>query len=179
EITSGTEPVTIIVLGGDGTINEVLTGIRDYDLVTLGYIPAGSSNDLARDLMLARNPALALQAVLHPKEYTYMDVGVIRYQDDGKNFGVSAGIGYDAAICHEALHSGMKDFLNKLHLGKLTYVGIALKQLAKTKNSGCTVILDDSRKLRLTGFILLHAWYINMKAADLCSARMRIIKTDF
>ena len=39
----------IIVAGGDGTMNEVVCGIRDYSLVTLGCIPIGSSNDLIRD----------------------------------------------------------------------------------------------------------------------------------
>lgn len=81
-----------------------------------------------------------------------MDVGCIQYGDCKKNFGVSTGLGYDAAICHEALHSSMKLFLNKLHLGKLTYVGIALKQLAKTKKNGCTVILDDARQIRFDRF---------------------------
>lgn len=152
EITATNEPVIIVVLGGDGTINEVLTGIRDFGLVTLGYIPAGSSNDLARDLMLTRDPESALSSILHPKEYAYMDVGIIKYQNEEKNFGVSTGIGFDAAVCHEALHSKIKNVLNKLHLGKLTYVGIALKQLAKTQKQGCTIILDDTRKIRLDRF---------------------------
>ena len=30
---------TIIILGGDGTINEVINGIADLSKVTLGYIP--------------------------------------------------------------------------------------------------------------------------------------------
>ena len=40
----------IIVLGGDGTLNEVINGIDNYDEVMLGYIPSGSSNDLAKVL---------------------------------------------------------------------------------------------------------------------------------
>ena len=38
-------------------------------------------------------------------------------------------IGFDAGICHEALASKIKNTLNRLHLGKLTYVMIALRQL--------------------------------------------------
>ena len=44
-ITADDEPHTIVVLGGDGTINEVVNGIRNLSKVTLGYIPIGSSND--------------------------------------------------------------------------------------------------------------------------------------
>ena len=33
---------TLIVLGGDGTVNEVINGISDFSAVTLAYIPIGS-----------------------------------------------------------------------------------------------------------------------------------------
>ena len=42
--------ISVIVLGGDGTVNEALQGMDDPGRVTLGYVPTGSSNDLARDL---------------------------------------------------------------------------------------------------------------------------------
>ena len=143
---------TLIILGGDGTMNEVLTGIDNYADVTLGYIPAGSSNDLARDLQLATDPAKAINAILNPKEYAYCDVGIIKYDDEQKNFGVSMGIGYDAAICHEALQSKMRKCLNKLHVGKLIYLYIALKQLAKTQRHSCDIILDGGRKIHLDNY---------------------------
>ena len=149
EITSGTEHIQLIILRGDGTVNEVIDGIRDFSLVTLGYIPAGSSNDLARDMRLEHDPQKAVAAILHPKEYAYMDIGKITYENTEKRFVVSTGIGYDAAICREALFSPLKKVLNRFGLGKLTYVGIALKQLAKMKKCGCTVILDDSKKIYL------------------------------
>ena len=62
-----------------------------------------------------------------------MDLGCVTWNADGKAqkryFLVSCGIGYDAAVCQEALDSPMKDALNKLGLGKLTYLGIGLKQM--------------------------------------------------
>ena len=48
EITTDGEEHTIVVLGGDGTVNEVLNGITELSKVTMGYIPMGSSNDCAR-----------------------------------------------------------------------------------------------------------------------------------
>ena len=47
----------LIVLGGDGTVNEALQGIADPSKVILGYIPTGSSNDLARDCLLYTSPS--------------------------------------------------------------------------------------------------------------------------
>lgn len=40
----------IVVVGGDGTMNEVVDGIVSCDMVTLGYIPVGTGSDLARGL---------------------------------------------------------------------------------------------------------------------------------
>ena len=40
-----TDAHTLVVLGGDGTIGEVVDGIRDLTKLTLAYIPIGSGND--------------------------------------------------------------------------------------------------------------------------------------
>ena len=51
----GEEPVYLLVVGGDGTINEVLNGITDFEKVRLGVIPTGSGNDFGRNLQSAQN----------------------------------------------------------------------------------------------------------------------------
>lgn len=67
-ITADDKRHTIVVLGGDGTVNEVVNGIKRPDLITFGYIPIGSSNDFARGLKLPKDPMKALQSVLSPEE---------------------------------------------------------------------------------------------------------------
>lgn len=127
-------PVTMIILGGDGTVNEALQGISDTSKVILGYIPTGSSNDLARDLGLPRDPSAALALILRKDSARPMDLGTVAYPDGGtRRFCVSCGIGFDAAVCQEALHSKLKKAMNRFGLGKLTYLGIALKQLFAAK----------------------------------------------
>lgn len=155
DITSDDINDVIIVIGGDGTLNEVFNGIRDYSKVTLGYIPSGSGGDFARDLGISLDPEKAIKSVLHPKEYKMMDVGNLTNAECNKRFCVSAGIGFDAAVCHEALRSKIKVVLNKIGLGKLTYVIIALKQILSTKKHGCTIILDDARKIKYDHFYLV------------------------
>ena len=61
-----------MVLGGDGTVNEVVNGIREPGKVTLGYIPIGSSNDFARGLKIPKDPEKALDIILDPQnDHTY------------------------------------------------------------------------------------------------------------
>lgn len=150
-------PVSLIVLGGDGTVNEALQGISDPSKVLLGYIPTGSSNDLARDLGIPTDPTAALDLILHSGTACSMDLGTVTYADGRKRrFAVSCGIGYDAAVCEEALRSKAKKVLNKIGLGKLTYLSIALKQLFATKAISGRLILDDKPPIEI-GSILFTA----------------------
>jgi diacylglycerol kinase (ATP) len=46
----------IACLGGDGTLNEVITGIMNVQSdISLGFIPAGTTNDFARSHQMVRN----------------------------------------------------------------------------------------------------------------------------
>lgn len=120
----------IVVLGGDGTMNEVVNGIISFDDVLLGYIPTGSSNDLARSLKLPKDPIECLNHILYPTHFDFLDLGVLTMNTkEERKFCVSTGVGYDAATCEETFHSPLKKTLNKIGLGKLTYLLIALKQL--------------------------------------------------
>ena len=121
------ESIDLIVVGGDGTLNEVLDGITDPGRIRLYYIPTGSGNDFARGMQLPGSPLKACQLLLGSAREISMDIGSVTTQGTGHRFGVSTGIGFDAAICHEALKSPLKTFLNHLHLGKLTYVVLAVK----------------------------------------------------
>lgn len=180
KITETDSIVTIIILGGDGTINEALQGVRDFSKVKIGYIPTGSSNDLARDMNLSKDPLEILETILSGKVTRTADIGLLTYgrctkrsekpakfsadhrencpdggPDEQRYFIVSSGIGFDAAVCEEALSSRMKDILNKLKLGKLTYLGIALKQLITARPVSCELYLDDKEPIRVNRFLFI------------------------
>lgn len=147
---SESEQIKIIILGGDGTVNEALQGITNPSRVIIGYIPTGSSNDLARDLRVPKDPVQALDLILHTGTVHPMDMGTIYYSDgEIRRFAVSCGIGFDAAVCAESVHSKIKAFCNKIGLGKLTYLGIALKQLITARKVSCEIELDDEAPIRI------------------------------
>ena len=95
------EARVIVVVGGDGTMNEVVDGIVSCDMVTLGYIPVGTGSDLARGLRLSRRPVRGLRRIFKARRIRQIDYGVIAYGDDvlrHRRFIVSAGIGLDAEV---------------------------------------------------------------------------------
>ncbi len=164
---TGTEPAydkdvsvqTIIVLGGDGTINEVLNGIRDFRGTKFGFLPVGSSNDFARglgipDMNIDPSQDTAIQKVCEGNVLRQLDLGMLHYDTCESNpapadriFAISAGIGFDAAICEEVSRSCLKAFFNRLHLGKATYGVIGLKQLLGAPSARCEITLSDGTKL--------------------------------
>lgn len=147
ELTESGERVCLIVLGGDGTVNEVLGGICDLSRVTLGYIPIGSSNDFARSLGLERDPRKALDRLLVPSGYLSLDVGVLEYAAHKRRFAVSSGIGFDAGVCHQVAVSRLKRILNRLRLGKLSYAAVALQLLFSLSPTDLTLTLDGGKTL--------------------------------
>jgi YegS/Rv2252/BmrU family lipid kinase len=82
-------------VGGDGTVNEVLNGIRDGAAV--GMIPSGTANVLAKELGLPRD-ADGLARVLAEGREVSWDVGVDAV--GGRKFLLFASAGYDAHVVH-------------------------------------------------------------------------------
>ena len=147
QLTSTGEECTIVALGGDGTINEVMNGICDISKVTLGYIPIGSSNDFARSMKLSTDAHKALANILNPSAYKYINVGTLEYKEKKRRFAVSAGLGFDAAVCHQIVISKLKVMLNKIGLGKLSYVAVAIQRLLAQDPRPMTLTFDDGRQV--------------------------------
>ncbi len=163
------KPIKIIILGGDGTLNEAIQGIKDFNQTFIGYIPTGSSNDFARDLSMGNNPVKSLLRILSCETPILMDLGMVTYLDAihrlenfsisekdsyTRLFSVSADMGFGAAVCEEALHSPIKNFFNKFGLGKLTYLGIALRQIIKAPSASLKLTLDDETPMEFSSFLL-------------------------
>ena len=142
-IEKSKDSLTIILIGGDGSINEVLQGIQDFSKVTLGFIPAGSGNDLARDFYFPKDLDALLMGLLYNPVIVPHDLGQVQYHNGKKRLYItSAGTGFDASVCHDVNVSTLKPFLNKIGLSKLIYGGIALRHIVWHKKLGCTLNID-------------------------------------
>ena len=88
----GDGAATLVAWGGDGTINEVATEAVAHG-VSLGVVPGGSGNGLARELGLDRGPADALPIAIGGRE-RWIDTGTL----NGRLFVNAAGMGLDAHL---------------------------------------------------------------------------------
>ena len=89
----------VIAAGGDGTVNEVLNGLSEG--ATLGILPLGTANVLARELGLPLEPEAACERILAGRAFR-MDVGVATDGGGtGRRFACMAGIGFDADVIGE------------------------------------------------------------------------------
>ncbi|MCC8025411.1 MAG: diacylglycerol kinase family lipid kinase [Clostridium sp.] len=152
------DPRYIIIVGGDGTMNEALDGVSFHAPLSLGYIPAGSGNDLARGLRMPRGAVKCLKKQLTPRHFTMIDYGVLSYGTQEichRRFLVSAGIGYDAAVCQEALTSQCRRRLSRLGLGRLSYIVLGLRQFFKMKSSKGYILLDGVKKVEFNNILFI------------------------
>lgn len=82
----------ILAFGGDGTFNEVLNG-ADLERCTLGVLPAGAGNVVAKELRVPLDPLRAVHALLNGTRIR-MDVGIC----NGRLFAAVCGAGFDGEI---------------------------------------------------------------------------------
>ena len=86
----------VIAAGGDGTVNEVINGLSSG--ATLGILPLGTANVLARELGLPLKPEEACNRIL-TGERSRIDLGVATDREGvERRFACMAGIGFDASV---------------------------------------------------------------------------------
>ena len=88
----------VISFGGDGTLNEVATGVAGTD-TALGVLPGGSTNVFARTIGLPNDPVAAVDLLVNgltDPDANIRPIGLGRV--NGRFFCFHTGIGYDAAV---------------------------------------------------------------------------------
>src|SRR3712207_4061188 len=126
----------VIAAGGDGTVNEVVNGLDKG--ATLGILPLGTANVLARELGLPLKPQDACERILSGTG-SLMDIGVAT---DGegteRRFACMAGIGFDANVVREVTPRF------KRYLRSLAFPLVALKVYFRGDLPKLHVIVEDT-----------------------------------
>ncbi len=102
-ITKGS--TDIIVVGGDGSLHEVVNGLHSFEKINLGLIPCGTGNDFASAVNIPLDPEKALDLIIDgkPKYTDFMQLPTVR----GINV-VGTGIDVDVLKRYEALKKKTK-----------------------------------------------------------------------
>ena len=94
----------LIVYGGDGTLHQVIGEVVKWKL-PVALLPAGTTNVLARELRIPRDPERALELVVRRK-LRRIHLG----QANGEYFHLMAGIGLDGDVISRLRETTKKSF---------------------------------------------------------------------
>ena len=123
----------IVVGGGDGTLNEVITGLMNSSLnITLGYIPSGTLNEWSSGLNISKSIPTAAKDILNGEEIS-LDIGSF----NGKYFSYTASFG----AFTEASYSAPQDIKNVF--GQAAYFFEGVKSLGNIKAIHLKFKCDD------------------------------------
>ena len=147
----------IVVVGGEGTVQEVANGlVGTAGDITLGIVPGGNGNDLARALGLPRDPIAALAVALHGHAAP-MDVGRAIGSLGERVFVDAAGIGFDAGIA-----ARMAAPRRRWQRGRAGYLLTTLDELRRYRNARIRIRIDDAPpadRVILFAAVANGAWY--------------------
>ncbi len=111
---------TVFVLGGDGTINQVVNSLQDFQ-TPLALFPMGSGNDFARNFMLPKQLDEQLKLALS-NQTTQTDL----FSCNDRLFVNGVGIGFDGRVAQQ--------MLNRKKRGEMAYMYLVIKTLLNYNN---------------------------------------------
>jgi diacylglycerol kinase (ATP) len=135
----------VIAWGGDGTVNEVGTGLTGTS-TALGLIPAGSGNGLAGALGVPRDPRAAIARAIEGRTQA-VDMGLMA----SRPFFNVAGIGFDAHVAR------LFNTRSRGKRGRLPYVVLGVREGCKYVGRPYRVTLDGDASMTTTAFLIAFA----------------------
>ena len=129
----------IVAVGGDGSVNDVVSGIVGSDM-TLGIIPCGSGNGLARNLKIPLTPIHAIEMLNH---YQVAEIDTIDL--NGRTVASIAGIGFDARVARRMKQAKVR--------GLQAYAKIILTDYPNYKEHVYQLTIDGEEIERKAWFI--------------------------
>ena len=129
----GTEYDMVVASGGDGTLNETVSGLMELERrPLLGYIPAGTVNDTATNLQLPRNilkaARVAVEGTVFPCDVSSFNSRWFLYV---AAFGLFTDVSYDTPQ------------QQKQTLGRLAYLLRGVRALSEVKTYHVRVTMPD------------------------------------
>lgn len=132
----------VVAVGGDGTVNEVTSGLLEKGNGILGIIPAGTGNDFSRSLNIPSDPKKALALILKENINT-----IVVGESNGHHFLNISSVGFDVEVLTNT------DLFRKRIKGKFSYVLAVIYTLIKFRKKH--VVLEIDGKVYHRNLLLL------------------------
>jgi diacylglycerol kinase (ATP) len=134
----------LVVVGGDGTVHEVVNGAIGAEGIELAVLPRGTGKDFVRSLRIPSDLGAALEVARDGRPRT-VDVGSASYRSwDGSEatayFANFAGAGISGAIARRANSS------SKALGGRISFLTATVAVFASWKSADMSVRVDDDRR---------------------------------
>lgn len=132
----------IIVLGGDGTFNEVLNGIKNFEKTTVGFVPCGTGNDYVKATAIPKSINKAIDNIINGR------TGYVDYiQMNGVRCLNVAGGGMDSDVL--VRYSEMKCLR-----GKIKYFASLISVLLHLRFHKVKISVDDGEIMEKNVFLI-------------------------
>ncbi|WP_101844780.1 diacylglycerol kinase family protein [Halobacillus sp. Marseille-P3879] len=139
----------VIIIGGDGTIHEVINGLAPWPELPVGIIPAGTGNDFARGLELKSQGITLFRKIMSQPNIVKFKIGQVDILAGQRSatlyFINSAGTGLDSQVAATANESVFRRKLQKSRLGRLQYLFAFLKGMKRFKYVQAEVDIEGRR----------------------------------
>ena len=130
----------LMVMGGDGSVNEVVNGIYRSEIpaneMYLAILPLGTGNDFCRTFAYPKDKSKVVDFLLH-NDFHPVDVGVVESVCEGRvvalrRFINIAGFAFDAAVIRETVGAKPKIGASAVYLSKLLKVLFSYRPMSVT-----------------------------------------------
>lgn len=136
------EEITLICIGGDGTLNEVVNGLYNHNRINLTVIPVGSGNDFVRSFKRRKTPIEMLKCALNPRKLVDYNIGEISSQGKKRKFIVTAGSGYDGSLALNVNNPSLRRRFNGSSLKGFMYIYSGVKALMNYRPVKGKIVID-------------------------------------
>ena len=155
----------IVVCGGDGTLNEVITGLMEKNLsITLGYIPSGTLNEWSAGLNISRNIKKAAEDII---KGTRVDLDVGRFGN--KYFSYTASFGAFTEVSYSAPQDAKNVF------GQAAYFFEGIKSLGNIRPIPLKISCEEQE---LEGDFLFGAISNSMSVGGIVKFSDNVVKLN-
>ncbi len=134
EVTADGNENTLVAMGGDGTLHDIINGFKDFEKCSLGLVPIGTGNDFASCAKIPTNAVKAAELIAYgkPRHIDFIELS------SGLRSINSVGMGIDVDVLKRT-YSGNKH-------GKGKYLRSLISSLIHFKSCNFTVRYDDKEE---------------------------------